>query len=582
MHKSENLVLFVLLLMFSLTALGYSIVVPLGEGPDEVSHFAYVQYVLMHRRLPPPAGAVSGEAHQPPLYYVIGALVTSWIPQEEFSPIANPDFAFDDPQTPNLLLHTRREAFPYNGAALAWHWGRGLSVVMGAITVWAVWHIASVFVSNDRWIVWGAAAFVAFLPAFTFLSAVVNNHNLVVMLSSVSVLQILHIAQRPPRRRDAALLGILLGLAVLTKLSGLVVWLFVAVILAFLAWRSGQWKNWTTPAAVCFGIATIIIAPWIIYNLANHGDPLGWSLVLSVTPLRQAPLTFDDLVKVIGWGLYTSFWGRFGGALHLRMADAIYASLGGVLLFALLGWIRYGRSAQTPEQNNRTRALLATFAVFWAMMLIAFARWTLTVLGTDQARQLFPGLPLFAIVFTIGLAHSSVKREKIVLATSCGGLFALNLAVLLYLNATFIGSPQNLVALPRLGGPAAPADFGNVIRMLDYRVEPTRGAPGDSIIVQIQWQALEDITENYWLLLRLGSKESVVQKDGVPSTGHPTTDWWQRGQVFTSHHTLVVPKDATPGTYTLWLGLHPFGQWEWLPVRGQEMFVLDRITMTTP
>ncbi|MBI5301924.1 MAG: phospholipid carrier-dependent glycosyltransferase [Chloroflexi bacterium] len=572
----------VLLGAFIALASAYSIVTPLGEGPDEVSHFAYVQYVIAHHRLPMPEGAVLGESHQPPLYYIISALAVFWIPQDEFAPIANPDFAYDKPQTPNLLLHTRREAFPYRDAPLAWHWLRLLSVVMGAVTVWATWHIASVFVLNDPWIVWGATAFVAFLPAFTFLSALVNNDNLIIMLSSVSVLQIFRIAQKPPRLRDAALLGVLLGLATLAKLSGLVVWLFVGVVMALLAWQSRQWKTWMIQVTICFGVAAVIVAPWIIYNLANYGDPLGWALVLLTTPQRLTPMTSDELVKIIGWGLYTSFWGRFGGALHLRMSDAIYAILGIVPLLALLGWMRHARAARSANHATHTRALVAAFGVFWAVMLTAFARWTLTVLGTDQARQLFPGLALFVIVLTLGVGYLFGTRKKIALAAIYGGLFALNLAVLLYLNVTFAGAPQNPTALPKLGGTAAPADFGNAIRVLDYRVEPARVAPGDSIITQIQWQALSDGTENYWLLLRLGAEDPVAEKEGVPAAGHPTTDWWQRDQVFTSHHTLVVPKDTAPGTYTLWLGLHPFERWEWLPVRGNEMMGLGNIKIEIP
>ncbi len=575
--KLPRLALPLLLAAFVALALAYSMVIPLGEAPDEVSHWAYVQYLIAHHRLPKPEGAVLGESHQPPLYYALNALATFWIPQSDFQPIANPDFSFDNPATPNLLLHPQRENFPYRADALAWHLARLLSVAMGAITVWATWHIASVLLPNEAWLALGAAAFVAFLPEFTFISAVVNNDNGVIALTSLSVLQILRVAQRPWRARDAAILGALLGLAALTKLSGLVVWLFVALVFLFLAWRRGEWKRTLIHATLCFGVAGVIVAPWLMYNWANYGDPLGWSLVLAVTPLRRTPLTLNDLVYVIASGLYTSFWGRFGGALHLRMSDAIYIALGAWSLVALGGWVRWARERR---HDLDARAPLAAFVVFWLLMLAAFARWTLAELGTDQARQLFPGLPLLALVLMIGLASWSAARQKTVLALSTMGMFALNLAVLFYLGATFAGSPQNLAALPRLGGANAPADFGHSIRVLDYRVEPTRVAPGGAIVVQIQWQALSATTENDWLLLQLvGAGNPIVNQDGVPANGNPTTDEWRAGQVFVSRHTLVVPNDATPGTYALRLGLHPFGRWEWLPVRGQDMLMLGNVTV---
>lgn len=578
----ERWALAVILGTFATLALAFSVVIPLGEAPDEVPHWAYVQYLVQNQHLPPPKGAVSGESHQPLLYYLMGALATFWIPQPEFTLIANPDFALGEPQTPNLLLHTRREAFPYQGTALAWHWFRLFSVAMGAVTVWSTWRIAAELIPHQTGIALGAAAFVAFLPAFTSLSAVVNNDNFIIMLSSLGVLQVLRLARQPLRWRDAGWLGVLLGLAPLAKLSGLVVWLFAAAVFLFVAWQSRQWKKIALYGALCFGFAGLCLAPWAIYNLLNYGDPLGWSLVLSTTPLRRAPMTWDDLTRVIGWGLYTSFWGRFGGGIHLRMADAIYVILGGLALLPLLGWARYARTPRHARRDFDARAILAAFGVFWLLMLAAFARWTLAVLGTDQARQLFPGLPLFAIVFTVGLAYLSVDHKEIVLTTAYGGLFGLTLAVLVYLGTTFAGSPQNLATLPRLGGAAAPADFGNTIRVVDYRVEPTRVTPGGTVDVHIQWQALSAPTENYWLLLQLaGSGEEVVNKDGVPSAGRPTTDWWRTGDVFVSHHTLTIPEDAASGTYQLRLGLHPFGKWEWLPVRGQEMLVLDSVIVTT-
>jgi hypothetical protein len=70
-----------------------------------------------------------------------------------------------------------------------------------------------------------------------------------------------------------------------------------------------------------------------------------------------------------------------------------------------------------------------------------------------------------------------------------------------------------------------------------------------------------------------------INHDGVPANGQLTTDRWQSGQQFFSWHRIVIPPDAPPGTYTLKLGVHPFGRWDWLPVRGQEMLTLGTILL---
>jgi hypothetical protein len=96
--------------------------------------------------------------------------------------------------------------------------------------------------------------------------------------------------------------------------------------------------------------------------------------------------------------------------------------------------------------------------------------------------------------------------------------------------------------------------------------------------VNFYWQAIDNPRTDYWLLLQLASNENVVaNQDGVPAAGRTTTDWWQKGQTFESRHTLIVPRDIAPGTYTLRLGLHPFGRWEWLPVNNREMLDLATI-----
>ncbi|MGQ9667699.1 MAG: hypothetical protein ACUVWB_10330, partial [Anaerolineae bacterium] len=56
----------------------------------------------------------------------------------------------------------------------------------------------------------------------------------------------------------------------------------------------------------------------------------------------------------------------------------------------------------------------------------------------------------------------------------------------------------------------------------------------------------------------------LVVKDGSPSAGRDTTDRWPPNAIIPARHWLAVPAHTLPGEYTLWLGLHPFGSWDWL------------------
>jgi hypothetical protein len=179
-----NLCFLVILVLYLILALAYSVIVPLGEAPDEVPHFTYILYITRHGRLP--VGAEEHEGFQPPLYYIIGAATTFWIDTDDYVIKANGDYSFTEDVPPfNLLLHTTAESFPYHDWALAWHLIRLLSVAMGATTVWATYRIAREIFPDEKYIALGAAVFNAFLPQFLFISGVINNDNLAAALSSL-------------------------------------------------------------------------------------------------------------------------------------------------------------------------------------------------------------------------------------------------------------------------------------------------------------------------------------------------------------------------------------------------------------
>ena len=60
---------------------------------------------------------------------------------------------------------------------------------MGAVTVWATYALAVLVFPGRPELAVAAAAFIAFLPEFLFISGSVNNDNLAAMLSGLTLLQ---------------------------------------------------------------------------------------------------------------------------------------------------------------------------------------------------------------------------------------------------------------------------------------------------------------------------------------------------------------------------------------------------------
>ena len=166
------------------------------------------------------------EGSQPPLYYALAAALTSWIDVDDLVEIVilNPHAERGVPLAPdnkNMVVHSSREAFPWRGSVLAVHLIRIFSLLLASGTVLCTYLLARALVPGQPAVALSAMAFNAFLPMFLFISASVNNDTLVVLLSSIALVMMVRIVQRDASRGFMVALGVVVGLACLTKLGAL-------------------------------------------------------------------------------------------------------------------------------------------------------------------------------------------------------------------------------------------------------------------------------------------------------------------------------------------------------------------------
>lgn len=559
--------IYFIILGYIVLALGYSIVNPLGEAPDEVSHYAYARYVGRERGLPPPEGAARGEVFQPPLYYAIVGLATGWIAEGDFTIKANNDFSLAE-KTPNVLLHTRQESFPYRDGALAWHLMRVLSVCMGAIAVWSVYAIARLVFPQNTSLPIAVATFTAFNPEFLFITSAVNNDNLVAMLSALILLLLVRlIIGESAGARVWISVGVLLGVGVWTKMSMLAFIPLAGVAALVVARRRGE--SCARSSALIAIPALIVAAPWLARNWVTYGDPLGWAVLRQVTDAVGAPMRLADYPAWL-WSFFQSFWGRFGGAIHVQMPAPIYIALGVLTLIAFVGIVRWLSNHTDRQPLTADRDLLGFLALHCAFIALLLIVWANTNQGTDQARLAYPALAAINIFFVAGLAAwVPTHRQKLFARALGGGMFAFGAIVLVGFLLPLYSAP------PRLALDAVPAsarkasfDFGGTIRLLGWEIERTTLAPGETTYITLYWQALAETHEDYWLFMRLkgAGEEDVWSKDGTPSAGRNSTDMWRKGDVIAARHRIALSSEVLPGRYRLLVGLHRFGAWDWLAI----------------
>jgi hypothetical protein len=232
----------IILGLFVCLAITYSLATPLFEAPDESNHYAFIQHLSAGNGLPVQRPGVQTlwlqEGSQPPLYYVLGALLTSWIDTRDLPSLmrSNPHADIGVPgsqDNKNALIHTERELPPWAGVVLAVHIIRLFSILLSAGTVLCTYLIALHLFPHRPFIAYGAMALNATIPMFLFIGSSVNNDNLVILLASVSLVIMVRLLDPSVGRRWVLGLGIVLGLACLSKLGALGLLPLAALALAF-------------------------------------------------------------------------------------------------------------------------------------------------------------------------------------------------------------------------------------------------------------------------------------------------------------------------------------------------------------
>jgi 4-amino-4-deoxy-L-arabinose transferase-like glycosyltransferase len=612
--RSRNLVA-ILALVFVLLGMVYSVTTPVFESPDEVWHFAHVRYVAQHGSLPiQRAGqgeeAARQEASQPPLYYLLVAPLIRWIDTADAGAIStlNPHAAPGLPHSDgnkNMVVPTAAP-FPWRGAVLAVHVLRIFSLLLGLITVLATYAIASmVFPPASHTTDGGArsvvpliaASLVAFNPQFLFISASINNDNLMTALASIALALVVGIVVRPPASaRRPVLLGIIVGLAALAKLTGVLLLGFVVMALVVGAWsrrkeapRIHIWRVLARDLALVVLPAALVAGWWYLRNLQLYGDITGLSAMLDwVGQRRLTP------AQVLGEmeGLELSFWGVFGW-FNILMDEWVYTLLKLATRLAVIGLVlaslrhvayRSGASLrpslrallakQSPPLSSDGGSLpsagiddyrrglpLALAALWSAIVFGGLVRWTATTPGT-QGRLLFPAIAAIAVLLTAGLAALTPRRAQAALLpiVPAALLLLAALAPFRYIAPTYARPPAVASSANAYQHPVHLRYGDDEIELAGYNSVASQAvSPGETVTISLYLQALQPMSTDYSLFIHLWGQnmEWLGQRDSFPGRGSLPTSQMTPGAIIADRYLVSVPLTATaPARIQLEIGFY--------------------------
>jgi 4-amino-4-deoxy-L-arabinose transferase-like glycosyltransferase len=152
--------LVIILGVFIILGLLYDFTVPFFEKPDELKHFAVLQFIQRQGQLPVVQEGVyepwDQEGTQPPLYHVLAAMGAAWLDLSNFQePPRNPhyvderSFVWRERGNNNLYLHAPGESWSTTPVFIAARLARWLSLLAGSGTIILTYYLARiVFVDN--------------------------------------------------------------------------------------------------------------------------------------------------------------------------------------------------------------------------------------------------------------------------------------------------------------------------------------------------------------------------------------------------------------------------------------------------
>ncbi len=613
MNKHYRWALYALLIAFTLLSGAYSVTVPLFEMSDELWHYPMVEVLARTWEIPvqplepgAPVGPWRQEASQPPLYYALGAALTAWIDTSDLPTVRhlNPHTAagviMPDGSNANLAVHNPAiERFPWRGTVLAVHLVRLFSVLLGTWAVYLTWALVRELYPAAPWLALAAAAIHAFTPMVVFIHASVNNDNLIVPLCSLALLQMVRLVKGATRFRKSVApqtpylwLGLTIGLAMLTKASGLAL---LPLAAATVAWQAKQRLDaigdWGRTLLHAVREMTLVLLPalavsgwWFYRNFQLYGDWLGLNAFYAVLGTRDVPA---DLAQLWAerFAFAAGYWGNFGGlnvplpawAYTLLNICAIVALAGGG--FRLLLWLTTTPLRRINPWGWDTPTAARALAWAWpAGVFISWIRWA-TETWSSQGRLIFSALPMWSLLLALGLTAwvfdppdtpstpallVQVKRRvreqarQGIALTFAALLCALSVIALPAIILPAYAAPLRLTpeaqAATRLTTP-----FGAALQLLDYHIATQTATPGEPISLTLTWQALAPTPSDHSIFVHVyGAGERIIaQRDSFPGRGLLSTTWLEPGYTWQETYIIAIPPMAyAPDELTVRVGVY--------------------------
>ncbi|MBI1878141.1 MAG: hypothetical protein HYR94_07930, partial [Chloroflexi bacterium] len=374
-----------------------------------------------------------------------------------------------------------------------------------------------------------------------------------------------------PRSSAPLLLGLLTGLAVLTKLSSLSALFIVAFIiflrLFFLNELHQNPLETMIRWLVIIGVVTLGLTGWWFWrNYALYGEWFATNTHLNLAGRK-------DLSLAQVWGLRAeaerAYWATFGWG-QIRPPEWVFRLLFGLSRLGFIGLalallakpVQGDKSRPLPLNLNDINFEKISPLLLWATLNLAlYLRWVMEVGSVSHTRLVFPAIAAISLLLALGW-HALLPRR--LAGWFSGGVIAAFLALNVYSLGWLIypafrpdepadqpitqferhASTLNLAFLNSLQ-----LDIGDAyVQTQDAPITATREAKqGDIVMVNALWRVLAPMDKNYSVAAVLLAPDGRVlaRRETYPGLGLRPTRYLQPGDSFLDTYSLKLTVDVT-------------------------------------
>ena len=393
MASSLSKKIFIIIILALLFRIYFSIVTPLWQFPDEIAHFKFAEYFAKNNNIPVMIRAYV-EYFQPPVYYVIQGIILK----------------------------------PFLSSALSVqvHVLRLVSIIFGILTIFIVYKISKLLFPDNENLILIATSFAAFLPSFASINANITNANMADFISAVVIYAVLKIVISKHSYKHYFFVGLLAGVALLTRINLIPLIAATAIVFFFNAKEGAKFniKKFIKICLIVYGTAFLISSWWYFRNFKLYGDFIGYNAMQMSAPHDVIVINALYFARLFGWAFIT-FWAAFGitngifltlnnlfSAKGLAIFFAVYGILFLITISAFIGFVVFIRNCikKKIKLSQFQKISLIFLGVHFILTLITFQSYN-TYDFQPQGRYFYPALPFFSLIYSIG-AITLLKEKR--------------------------------------------------------------------------------------------------------------------------------------------------------------------------